>query len=87
MRVPLSLRSILLAVFLLGGFAFKVAPWALSLSGAQALLLVVGWIALANGASYLLLRCPACRKWACLTPSGGSTFWPGSKCRYCGVKY
>jgi len=40
-----------------------------------------------NGLLYLALRCASCGRWACRTPGGYTTVWPGMRCRYCQRAY
>jgi len=86
--VRLGTRAIAMHLGFIGGI-FLVMPWVFEggFSFGWAILGMLLLIVGLSGLSFLLLRCPRCRKLATRTPTGWSTAWVGSKCRWCGQPY
>ena len=83
LRALLIVAAIMASVFVVpAGLAALGAPPTVALAAGFAVAVGGG-----NGALYLALRCPKCRKWAGRLPSGQGVAWPGFRCRYCGTPY
>lgn len=83
----LWLRALLLfpAVLVLG--VCSVLAGLAKVGGLPLPIWLLGWLMLGNALLFLGLRCPHCRRWAVVRPSGTVSPIVGHACRHCGTRY
>ncbi len=82
-------RAVLICFAVLAVFALApvvLAPLGVPYGGAMVLAGTLAFFG-GNGALYFALQCPHCGRWACHTPRGLTSVWPGLRCRYCDRPY